>query len=41
MKNRFCSPTTTCLWNRFVVAWYEKGKDDPKLMLLRLDPKDA
>ena len=29
------------LWNRFVAAWYEKGKDDPKLVLLRLDPKDA
>jgi general stress protein 26 len=26
------------LWNRFVAAWYEKGKDDPKLALLRLDP---
>jgi general stress protein 26 len=26
------------LWNRFVAAWYEHGKDDPKLALLRLDP---
>jgi general stress protein 26 len=26
------------LWNRFVAAWYEEGKDDPKLALLRLDP---
>jgi general stress protein 26 len=26
------------LWNRFVTAWYEGGKDDPKLALLRLDP---
>ena len=26
------------LWNRFVAAWYEGGKDDPKLVLLRLDP---
>ena len=26
------------LWNRFVAAWYERGKDDPKLALLRLDP---
>ena len=26
------------LWNRFVAAWYEGGKDDPKLALLRLDP---
>lgn len=29
------------LWNRFVAAWYEGGKEDPKLVLLRLDPKDA
>ena len=29
------------LWNRFVAAWYEGGKDDPKLVLLRFDPKDA
>ena len=29
------------LWNRFVAAWYEKGKDDPKLALLRLDPARA
>ena len=26
------------LWNRYVAAWYEGGKDDPKLRLLRLDP---
>jgi general stress protein 26 len=26
------------LWNRFVAAWYEGGKDDPNLALLRLDP---
>jgi general stress protein 26 len=26
------------LWNRFVAAWYEGGKDDPRLALLRLDP---
>ena len=26
------------LWNRFEAAWYERGKDDPKLTLLRLDP---
>lgn len=25
------------LWNRFVAAWYEGSKDDPKLALLRLD----
>ena len=29
------------LWNRFVAAWYEHGKDDPKLALLRLDPERA
>ncbi len=28
------------LWNRFVSAWFE-GKDDPKLVLLRLDPERA
>src|SRR5262245_24900043 len=25
------------LWNRYVSSWYERGKDDPKLALLRLD----
>ncbi len=25
------------LWNRYIAAWYEGGKDDPKLVLLRLD----
>lgn len=29
------------LWNPFVAAWYEQGKDDPKLALLRLDPDHA
>ena len=29
------------LWNPFVAAWYEKGKDDPKLALLRFDADDA
>lgn len=29
------------LWNRFVAAWYEGGKDDPKLALLRFDATDA
>ena len=29
------------LWNSFVAAWYEGGKDDPKLRLLRLDPERA
>ena len=28
-------------WNRFVAAWYEGGKDDPKLALLRLDTDKA
>ncbi|MEJ0099131.1 MAG: pyridoxamine 5'-phosphate oxidase family protein [Pseudomonadota bacterium] len=26
------------LWNKFIAAWFEGGKDDPKLALLRLDP---
>ena len=29
------------LWNPFVAAWYEGGKDDPKLTLLRLDAEHA
>lgn len=29
------------LWNRFVAAWYEGGKTDPKLALLRLDADRA
>jgi general stress protein 26 len=29
------------LWNRFIAAWYEQGKDDPKLQLLRFDPDRA
>ncbi len=29
------------LWNPYVAAWYEGGKDDPKLVLLRLDPESA
>jgi general stress protein 26 len=29
------------LWNRFVAAWFEGGKDDPKLALLRLDADHA
>jgi len=29
------------LWNRFVAAWYEGGKDDPKLQLLRFDTEEA
>ncbi|MGE0154917.1 MAG: pyridoxamine 5'-phosphate oxidase family protein [Reyranellaceae bacterium] len=29
------------LWNRFIAAWFEGGKDDPKLTLLRLDAESA
>ena len=29
------------LWNKWVAAWYEGGKDDPKLVLLRFDPANA
>ena len=29
------------LWNRFVAAWFEEGKDDPKLALLRFDAERA
>ncbi len=29
------------LWNAFIAAWYEGGKDDPNLCLMRFDPKDA
>jgi general stress protein 26 len=29
------------LWNRYVAAWFEGGKDDPKLALLRLDADRA
>ena len=29
------------LWNRFIAAWYEGGKDDPKLVLLRFDAEKA
>ena len=29
------------LWNPFVAAWFEGGKDDPKLALLRFDPDNA
>jgi len=29
------------LWNRFVAAWFEKGKDDPKVTLVRFDPEKA
>lgn len=29
------------LWNPFVAAWFEGGKDDPKLRLLRMDTAEA
>jgi general stress protein 26 len=29
------------LWNPFVAAWFEGGKDDPDLALLRLEPESA
>jgi len=29
------------LWNPFVAAWFEGGKDDPTLALLRLDAEHA
>ena len=29
------------LWNAHVAAWYPGGKDDPQLLLIRLDPEAA
>ncbi|WP_457579881.1 pyridoxamine 5'-phosphate oxidase family protein [Ensifer canadensis] len=29
------------LWNQYIAAWYEGGKDDPKLALLRFEPNEA
>lgn len=29
------------LWNPFAAAWYEHGKDDPKLQLLRFEPRQG
>jgi len=29
------------LWNPFVAAWFEDGKDDPKLVLIRFDADKA
>ena len=29
------------LWSNHIAAWYEGGKDDPKLVLLRFDLDDA
>jgi general stress protein 26 len=28
-------------WSPFVSAWYPDGKDDPDLIMMRLDPNDA
>jgi general stress protein 26 len=33
--------TVDALWNPFAAAWYEGGKDDPKLRLIRFDPGAA
>jgi general stress protein 26 len=29
------------LWNKWTAAWFEGGKDDPKLRLIRFDPEHA
>ncbi|CAM5490901.1 hypothetical protein MAUB1S_08222 [Mycolicibacterium aubagnense] len=29
------------LWNRYVAAWFEGGKDDPRLCLLSFEPGEA
>ena len=29
------------LWNPYIAAWFEGGKDDPKLALLRFDAEKA
>jgi general stress protein 26 len=29
------------LWSPFAAAWYEQGKDDPKLQLIRFDGEEA
>ena len=29
------------LWNSWIAAWFEGGKDDPKLCLLRFDAEEA
>jgi len=29
------------LWNPYIAAWYEGGKDDPHLVLIRLDAEEA
>jgi general stress protein 26 len=34
-------PVIDRLWNKFVAAWYEGGRDDPKLVLLRFNAERA
>lgn len=29
------------LWSPFAAAWYEEGKEDPKLRLIRFEPRSA
>lgn len=29
------------LWNRYTAAWFDGGKNDPRIALLRLDPESA
>lgn len=29
------------LWNSYIAAWYEGGRNDPNIALLRLDPEQA
>lgn len=29
------------LWNRYVAAWFDGGRDDPRLQLIRFDPEHA
>lgn len=45
IHGRLCVDTNRAvvdrLWNRYVAAWFEGGKDDPKIALLRLDPENA
>ncbi len=33
--------TIDALWSPFAAAWYEGGRDDPNLQLIRLDPSSA
>jgi len=33
--------TVDRLWNPYVAAWFEGGKDDPKLVLIRVEPHHA